>query len=82
MGVAGARLKQARQQRGLKQADAARRVGVSVSSMSAMENGQRKVDAFELFALARLYRQPMDWFFSGHPELWNDSHKRAPAGRL
>lgn len=68
----GKRLQQARQQRRLKQIHAAQRLGLSVSSISAMETGQRKVDAFELFALARLYRQTLDWFFSGHPELWTE----------
>lgn len=64
----GAKLKQARQEAELKQEQVARYLQVTPSAISTMENGQRKVDATELFCLSKLYGKPMEWFFNeDHP---------------
>ncbi len=59
----GAKLKQARQEANLKQEQVARYLMVPTSAVSAMEKGQRKIDAVELFYLSKLYAKPLDWFF-------------------
>ena len=76
----GEKLKMARQEAHLKQRDVAQVLNVSISVVSALESGHRKVDAMELFRLSKLYGKPMHWFFDEpHPlsELrearWHDS---------
>jgi len=62
------RLKKARLESKLKQAQVARYLQLPVSAVSAFESGQRKVDAIELFMLSRLYQKPLEWFFEdGRP---------------
>lgn len=64
----GEKLKLARQEAHLKQRDVAQVLNVSVSVVSALEAGHRKVDATELFRLSKLYGKPMHWFFDEpHP---------------
>jgi transcriptional regulator with XRE-family HTH domain len=60
----GARLKQARQEANLKQEKVAKYLKVPLSAVSAMENGQRKIEAGELFYLGKLYGKPLEWFFN------------------
>ena len=63
-----ARLKKARLEVKLKQAQVARYLQLPVSAVSAFESGQRKLDAIELFMLSRLYQKPLEWFFEdGRP---------------
>lgn len=62
------RLKKARLESRLKQAQVARYLQLPVSAVSAFESGQRKLDALELFMLSRLYQKPLEWFFEdGRP---------------
>lgn len=62
------RLKRARVEAKLKQAQVARYLQLPVSAVSAFESGQRKVDSIELFMLSKLYQKPLDWFFEeGRP---------------
>lgn len=60
--------------RGFTQAHAARRVGIRQDALSRLENGYRRVDAFELLACARAYsRSPADLaalFTPPTPERW------------
>lgn len=58
------RLKQARLEAKLKQEVVARYLQVPTSAVSSFENGNRKLDAVELFMLSKLYQKPMEWFFS------------------
>lgn len=64
----GAKLKQARSEARIKQKQVAGFLNVSISVVSAMENGQRKIDALELFSLSKIYGKPLSWFFEDlHP---------------
>ncbi len=58
-GTLGARLRAAREARGLTQAQAAAEVGVSRPLLIAMEKGSREVQPDELVTLAGLYRRPV-----------------------
>jgi transcriptional regulator with XRE-family HTH domain len=60
----GARLREAREFLGLSQEVVADALGVPRASMSAMETGRRKVSSLELRDLARLYKRPMEFFYS------------------
>jgi transcriptional regulator with XRE-family HTH domain len=62
------RLKQARQEARLKQEAVARYLQIPTSAVSSFENGNRKLDAVELFMLSKLYQKPMEWFFSERPD--------------
>lgn len=55
----GQRLKNAREYLGLSQEDAGKVVGLTRTAITKIENGSRKVDAIELAAFAKLYRQPL-----------------------
>jgi transcriptional regulator with XRE-family HTH domain len=56
------RLRQAREYVGLKQEDVAKRLNIPRTALSNIEAGQRKVEALELAALAKLYQRPIAWF--------------------
>ena len=60
------RLKQARQESGLKQENVAKYLKIPVSAVSSVESGKRKLDALELHALSKLYNKPVGWFFGDH----------------
>ncbi len=60
--VIAARLKEAREYLGLSQQDVADATNLSRSAISMIETGQRKVDAVELAALARLYQRSVGHF--------------------
>jgi transcriptional regulator with XRE-family HTH domain len=64
----GARLRQAREYLGLSQEAVAEALGVPRASVSAMESGRRKVSSLELRNLARLYKRPLDWFYTSETE--------------
>lgn len=60
------RLKKARREAKLKQEQVARYLQVSVSAVSAIEAGSRKVEAMELFLLAKLYNKTIGWFYKDY----------------
>lgn len=65
----GKRLKQARKRSGLTQADAAQLLGVARTTISAVENGERKLKSSELAKLAKAYGRPTSDFVSDRPFL-------------
>src|SRR5690606_17945956 len=54
------RLRKVREQRGATLTDVAARTGISKSTLSRLENGQRKPSLELLLPLAELYRVPLD----------------------
>jgi ribosome-binding protein aMBF1 (putative translation factor) len=58
------RLKTARENAGLTQADAAARLSKPQSFISKCESGERRVDFVELQMLAELYRKPLVFFIA------------------
>jgi transcriptional regulator with XRE-family HTH domain len=64
----GARLREAREYLGISQEAVAEALGVPRASVSAMETGRRKVSSLELRDLARLYKRPLDWFYTSDTE--------------
>lgn len=58
----GQRLKEAREYLGFSQEVIAEKLGVPRASISAMENGKRKVTSLELKRLSHLYRRPLQYF--------------------
>ncbi len=57
------KLKLARAQANITQQAAAKNLKIPISSISAIESGQRKIDALELYSLAKLYSKDVEWFF-------------------
>ena len=55
-------LKKAREEAGLRQDDAARRLGKPQSFVSKCESGERRVDFIELLSFAELYGKPTSYF--------------------
>ncbi len=64
------KIKQARIESGIKQEISANELNIAVSAISAIESGNRKIDAIELWKLAKLYSKKIGWFFdeSDKPE--------------
>lgn len=56
------KLKKARNEAKLTQAEVARRLRKPQSFVSKMESGERRVDAVELKAVARIYGKPASFF--------------------
>jgi transcriptional regulator with XRE-family HTH domain len=56
------RLKQAREEAGLTQAEAAGRFSRPQSFISKCESGERRVDFVELQYFASIYRKPLSYF--------------------
>ncbi len=56
------RLREARRDAGLTQADVASALRKPLSFTSKCELGERRVDFVELVAFARLYRKPLEYF--------------------
>ena len=56
------RLKKAREDAELTQAQVARNLGRPQSYVSKCESGERKVDPIELLEFARLYRRKIEYF--------------------
>ena len=52
----------------LKQEVVARYLQIPTSAVSSFESGHRKLDAVELYMLAKLYQKPMEWFFNERPD--------------
>lgn len=59
----GERLKQARQEAGLTLERAADLLGTSFNTIWRYEAGQRRPSGPTVFALASLYKQPVEWFY-------------------
>ena len=57
------RLREARLKAGMTQTEAARRLGKPQSHISKVESGERRVDAVELRAYARLYGVRITFFY-------------------
>ena len=58
--LVGPRLRRVREQRGLTLTEVADRTGISKSTLSRLENGQRKASLELLLPLAQTYRVPLD----------------------
>jgi len=56
------RLRQARTEAGLTQAEVARRIGRLQSFVSKCESGERRVDVVELADFSKLYAKSVTWF--------------------
>ncbi len=65
----GNELKQARQKRGLTQADAAEILGVARTTITAIEQGERRLKAGELIKLVRAYGRQVSDFVRARPVL-------------
>jgi len=63
----GQRLQLARKRRGLTPADAAEIIGAARTTITAMEKGERRVQAAELIKLARAYGRPVSEFVADRP---------------
>lgn len=59
-----AKLIAARQKRRLTQVEVAAALGIPQDRISRMETGERRIDALELNAFAKLYRRKLEWFVS------------------
>jgi len=77
----GSRLKEAREYRGFSQEEVAEFVGVSRSSISLIENGQRGIDTLELQRLAKLYECSIDELVNEGPPQRVDSNAVALVAR-
>jgi transcriptional regulator with XRE-family HTH domain len=60
--VIGAKLKEAREYLDISQEVVAKHIGINRTALSLIESGQRKLDAVELMALAKLYQRPIAYF--------------------
>lgn len=58
------KLKQARQEAGLKQEEVGVRLGKPQSYVSKVERAERRIDPPELARLAKVYGKPLDWFLT------------------
>lgn len=58
----GTKLKNAREYLDISQDRAAEEIGVERSELLLIENGQRRLEAVEIMALAKLYRRPIAYF--------------------
>src|SRR5689334_2202359 len=66
--LVGPRLRRVREQRAMTLTDAAQRTGISKSTLSRLENGQRRPSLELLLPLAQTYRVPLDELV-GAPEV-------------
>lgn len=57
------KLKQARLDANLKQGDVAKIMGLSLSAISLIESGERKIDVFEFLELLKVYNKDTEFFF-------------------
>ncbi len=69
MNKIGEKLRQARDQAGLSQAEVAEFLKVDQTKISMIERGKRKVNpTTDLPELAKLYKKPISWFFEEQEE--------------
>lgn len=57
------KLKQAREEAGLRQIDVAKKVKRPQSYISRLESGEYRIDILELKRLAKIYNKNVGWFF-------------------
>ena len=57
-----ARLRQARREAGMTQAEVGRRLGSRQAFISKVESGERRIDPVELAKFAAVYGKPLTWF--------------------
>jgi len=76
---ANARLKQFRQETGLKQKDFAEKIGVNLSYYSDVENNRRKVTAGLLEKIKAHFNISNDWVFYGEENTPNNTLSDVPA---
>ena len=60
------RLRQARQDAGLTQAEVGRQIGARQAFVSKVESGERRIDPVELARFAAIYGKPLAWFLGPH----------------
>jgi len=65
----GQRLQHARKKRGLTQADAAEILGVARTTVTAIEKGERRLEARELIKLANAFGRPVSDFVAERPNI-------------
>ncbi|KYF84246.1 hypothetical protein BE17_49430 [Sorangium cellulosum] len=63
-----ARLRDARERKGLSQEAVAEALGIPRAAISQIEHAHRRVEALELARLAKLYSQPLSFFADEEPE--------------
>ena len=63
--ISGQRLRNAREQKNLSQADVARILGVTQAAVSAMEKSPQKLSFSRVLELSDLYDLPVGWFATG-----------------
>ena len=63
------RLQQARKRQGLTQETAAKLINVARTTLTAIENGERRIKASELLKLADAYQREISDFVRGKPEI-------------
>jgi transcriptional regulator with XRE-family HTH domain len=69
------KIREARMARGMTQADLAKQLYKTVSNISAMERGQVKISAENLYEIAQIVDKPIDFFFD------QETASTSPAGR-
>jgi transcriptional regulator with XRE-family HTH domain len=62
------RLKKARVEADVSQAQVAKTLGITQPLVSRIESGQRKIDPIEFALLCRLYRKPARYFIPDLPD--------------
>jgi len=58
------RLRQARQDAGMTQAEVGRQIGARQAWVSKVESGERRIDPVELARFAVVYGKPLGWFLA------------------
>jgi Zn-dependent peptidase ImmA (M78 family)/DNA-binding XRE family transcriptional regulator len=71
----------ARERAGFSQGDLAQRVGLSRSSLTRVELGQRRLDALELVRLAQATGRSVEWFVSSSPDVFASHRAGLGAGQ-
>lgn len=61
----GRRLQSARDAAGIVQADLHALLGLHPSIVSQLENARRRCEVFELYALSKVYQEPMEYLVGG-----------------
>lgn len=59
-----AKLRQAREEAGLTQREVAGALGIPQSTISELENAQRRLDVAEMLVLGELYDKTASWFLA------------------
>jgi transcriptional regulator with XRE-family HTH domain len=75
------RVREARKEAGMTQAEVAERLGRPVSFVSKCELGERRMDPIDLKDFAELYAKPFEYFFADTKAARGKKTKRAGATR-